>query len=313
VPQHKPWQKELKLSWDALCAGKYDWAHLAMHLWPERVVAKCATDRSLAIAHGLQNVFWVEDFNLRWRLIGSQNEERDHVARHWAASPLCKVIQMARELWEQRYRDSGQRDDSWWQDVEAGFHDDHQLALLVWPERVCRRAFDEPQIAAAHGFTIPKQTTGLDEDKERVRCEWVQKMLTRYVTVPDYESFLSGAVSSLEDAETWQAWWERFDRGELDHRPVARYLRPTAVAEKCQNNLELAIAHGVERFFFVDRGAGIFARLEPAEELAREVAERTSPAVKAALSNLINAPVAGAKTRDRSRRRARPAEIGGSL
>ena len=67
VPQHKPWQKELKAKWDELAAGKYDWAHLAMHLWPERVVPKCATDRSLAIAHGLEDVFWVEDFNQRSR------------------------------------------------------------------------------------------------------------------------------------------------------------------------------------------------------------------------------------------------------
>jgi hypothetical protein len=32
-----------------------------MHLWPERVVPKCATDRSLAIAHGLESFFWTED------------------------------------------------------------------------------------------------------------------------------------------------------------------------------------------------------------------------------------------------------------
>lgn len=32
MPQHKAWQKELEATWDALCAGKYDWAHLAMHL-----------------------------------------------------------------------------------------------------------------------------------------------------------------------------------------------------------------------------------------------------------------------------------------
>ncbi len=53
VPQHKPWQRELKSKWEELAAGKYDWAHLAMHLWPERVASKCASDRSLAIAHGL--------------------------------------------------------------------------------------------------------------------------------------------------------------------------------------------------------------------------------------------------------------------
>lgn len=67
VPHHKPWQKELKATWDALCAGEYDWAHLAMHLWPERVVPQCATDRSLAIAHGLEEVFWIEAEDGKWR------------------------------------------------------------------------------------------------------------------------------------------------------------------------------------------------------------------------------------------------------
>lgn len=66
VPAHRPWQKELKARWDDLVAGKYDWAHLAMHLWPERVVPKCATDRSLAIAHGLEEVFWVEGADGKW-------------------------------------------------------------------------------------------------------------------------------------------------------------------------------------------------------------------------------------------------------
>jgi hypothetical protein len=66
VPQKKSWQKELKSTWDALCDGKYDWAHLAMHLWPERVIPKCATDRSLAIAHGLEDVFWAEGSDGKW-------------------------------------------------------------------------------------------------------------------------------------------------------------------------------------------------------------------------------------------------------
>jgi hypothetical protein len=66
VPQHKPWQKELKTAWEALCAEKYDWAHIAMHLWPERVVPKCANDRSLAIAHELEDVFWAEGADGKW-------------------------------------------------------------------------------------------------------------------------------------------------------------------------------------------------------------------------------------------------------
>jgi hypothetical protein len=38
-----------------------------MHLWPERVVPKCATDRSLAIAHGLEAVFWAEGADAKWK------------------------------------------------------------------------------------------------------------------------------------------------------------------------------------------------------------------------------------------------------
>jgi len=67
VPQHRPWQKECKACWDKLVAGDYDWAHLAMHLWPERVVPKCMTDRSLAIAHGLEQVFWEEGADGKWK------------------------------------------------------------------------------------------------------------------------------------------------------------------------------------------------------------------------------------------------------
>lgn len=61
VPQNKSWQKECKECWDKLVAGEYDWAYLAMHLWPERVVPKCVDDASLAIAHGLEDIFWKQD------------------------------------------------------------------------------------------------------------------------------------------------------------------------------------------------------------------------------------------------------------
>ena len=67
VPQHRQWQQECKSCWDKLVAGEYDWAHLAMHLWPERVVPKCIDDRSLAIAHGLEDAFWVEGEDGKWK------------------------------------------------------------------------------------------------------------------------------------------------------------------------------------------------------------------------------------------------------
>jgi hypothetical protein len=54
------WQKDLKACWEEIAAGDYDWAHLAYSIWPDRVRAKCKTDRSLAIAHSLEDLCEVE-------------------------------------------------------------------------------------------------------------------------------------------------------------------------------------------------------------------------------------------------------------
>ena len=55
--RHKPWQKILKDTWTKLEKGDYDWAHLAMAFWPDRVREKCKTDKSLAFAHGLEDLY----------------------------------------------------------------------------------------------------------------------------------------------------------------------------------------------------------------------------------------------------------------
>ncbi|WP_349609037.1 type II restriction endonuclease subunit M [Cupriavidus sp. DF5525] len=55
--RHKPWQKVLKDTWAKLEKGDYDWAHLAMNYWLDRVREKCKTDKSLAIAHGLEDLY----------------------------------------------------------------------------------------------------------------------------------------------------------------------------------------------------------------------------------------------------------------
>ena len=55
--RHKPWQKILKDTWAKLEKGDYDWAHLAMAYWPDRVREKCETDKSLAIAHDLEHLY----------------------------------------------------------------------------------------------------------------------------------------------------------------------------------------------------------------------------------------------------------------
>jgi hypothetical protein len=54
------WQKTLKETWQKLEKGEYDWAHLAYSIWPERVIRKAHQDRSLAIAHDLEDELWEE-------------------------------------------------------------------------------------------------------------------------------------------------------------------------------------------------------------------------------------------------------------
>ena len=55
--RHKPWQKLLRETWAKLEKGDYDWSYLAMAYWPRRVREKCKTDKSLAIAHGLEALY----------------------------------------------------------------------------------------------------------------------------------------------------------------------------------------------------------------------------------------------------------------
>lgn len=58
--QHRQWRNRLKETWEKLEAGEYDWAHLALSIWPERVVRACQKDRSYAIAHDLEDQLWHE-------------------------------------------------------------------------------------------------------------------------------------------------------------------------------------------------------------------------------------------------------------
>jgi hypothetical protein len=54
------WSNKLKDTWQQLEKGDYDWAHLAYSIWPERVIKASLKDRSLAIAHDLEDDLWEE-------------------------------------------------------------------------------------------------------------------------------------------------------------------------------------------------------------------------------------------------------------
>lgn len=65
--QHNGWRKECETKWRDLEALKYPWAHISLHLWPERVLPLCHRDRSLAIAHDLEEDFWEQDKDENWK------------------------------------------------------------------------------------------------------------------------------------------------------------------------------------------------------------------------------------------------------
>ena len=53
----RTWTKDTGECWKKLQKGDYDWAHLANTIWPERVREVCTEDRSIAIAHGLEDLY----------------------------------------------------------------------------------------------------------------------------------------------------------------------------------------------------------------------------------------------------------------
>ena len=85
------WKSALKKTWKELEAGKYDWSHLAMAIWPSRVVPACQKDRSFAIAHGLDKELWHEVNVQKQSKGGSVVSKKEWVARQLTESELAEV------------------------------------------------------------------------------------------------------------------------------------------------------------------------------------------------------------------------------
>jgi hypothetical protein len=75
----RSWANDTKKVWDKLKKGDYDWAHLAYTIWPDRVRDACKKDRSIAIAHGLEELCEVE--NPTGKKKGGRGRRRKEAAR----------------------------------------------------------------------------------------------------------------------------------------------------------------------------------------------------------------------------------------
>jgi hypothetical protein len=54
--RHAGFRSKLEACWIGLARGDFDWAHLAMSMWPERALQACKKNRSIAIAHGKEEL-----------------------------------------------------------------------------------------------------------------------------------------------------------------------------------------------------------------------------------------------------------------
>ncbi len=92
VPQNKSWQKHVKSRWDELCSGKYDWSYIAMRFWPERAVHACISDRSYAIAHGLEDALWNQEYS-GWKPRDVSSDEVERLISERSLKPVQDALE----------------------------------------------------------------------------------------------------------------------------------------------------------------------------------------------------------------------------
>jgi len=72
------WRRKLEQHRAKLHAGDYDWSHLAYGLYPQRVREKARLDRSIAIAHGLEDLYEGPMTNLAGAAIEVEEEAENN-------------------------------------------------------------------------------------------------------------------------------------------------------------------------------------------------------------------------------------------
>jgi hypothetical protein len=162
---------------------------------------------------------------------------------------------------------------TWWQALSGGDHDDHPVALALWPERVLSRA----------------------------RGSRHQEPRHNQADLAIVASFCDHVGTPSE----WSERWAALHTGELDEEPIARFLYPRRVVERTQQDRDFAAKHDLARWFWLDESGRSRRLMEPEQEQAAAVKERESAAVKAALKRLLEAPAANGGSRQGRRRTAR--------
>ncbi len=253
------WQKTLKDTRQSLEKGEYDWAHLAMTIWPQRVVPKCAEDRSLAIAHSVEDLFWVEDYG-RWRALQSPKQEIEEQKRRRRSEAGERAKQLLCELagaadGQLSAADVGNR-------LASGGYDDRELALLLYPQRMAEKCWEEVVLAQRLGLKLPTKKT------KAARETFIKEIVARGCAelAPMVESALDGRARSFAEV------WREIESGEREDLALALALWPDRVVNRCAEDMALAERHGLRKFFWVQHPTKEWRRrLSIEEEISNEV------------------------------------------
>jgi hypothetical protein len=171
--------------------------------------------------------------------------------------------------------------------LSTGAHDNSTLALALWPERVIDWAMMDPTRFAVLGVKVPKARTD---------AELVTKLKDLYsprLTESELR-ILGDFCDHPGDRGLWQRRWEDFAAGGYDDCGLARAVYPARVVAKAQADPDFAASHDLFRWFWLATNSAARRLVEPPDEISGAVRERTSAAVKAALKNLLEIPVAAA-------------------
>ena len=262
----KKWRDTLSETWETLQAGEYDWAHLAMSIWPSRVVPKCTTDRSLAIAHDIETLFWIEENN-QWRQLLPPDQERSRQIEQRQKGSRDRLRTLFTDLATGEKGDLAAGDV--WQALHDGTWDASPLGIHLFPERAMEAAFEDSTSFIAY----------VNSDAQKLLAKKTHRNKTALVKqlIGEGSQELVGAIeATLADcSETFATLWNALQNGLRDDLPLALELWPERVVGKAVKDVTIAEQHDLTAFLWYDElGVGLRPRRHITEEITREIERR---------------------------------------
>jgi hypothetical protein len=254
-------------------------------------VPKCADDRSLAIAHELEDMLWVEDDG-SWRKLTEPKQETADQKRRRDKEAYRRLRDGLETLADRA--DAPLAAAELWRQLEAGTLDESLAALCLWPRRVLELCTADPDLARRLEVKLPPKRTKAALDK----------LVKQYETAGYGELLDTVRAALAERSDPFRDLWQQLADGHLDDLPLALVLWPERVVDRCTEDRELAGRHNLARYFWYHEPAGNWRRRKsPDQEVADEVARRHNPTVKAALQSLLDAGAPASGKGGRKRRK----------